>query len=240
MMAEELGAKVHGAADGLEGVLRVEQSGPYDLVLVDYEMPGQDGAATIQQIRAVEARRGLDRQRLVGLSADTSGTAADLLLAAGANSHLRKPLSAAVLERELSRWRPADTSASADGERPPAVVDWRAASARTGLPSRVLLSVAETFEPEVGMRLEEGQAAADEGDLAKLRSVAHALRGSAAVFVAERTVQATQDVSRACQAGDDLAARAAWAKLKHEVRALIAGLAEIRNSPDAPPEGSGS
>jgi CheY-like chemotaxis protein len=76
---------------------------PFDLILMDVQMPVMDGLATTQLIRAEEAQRGLDRTPIVALSANAFPEDRDACLAAGMDGFLVKPLDRDQLAGWLAR-----------------------------------------------------------------------------------------------------------------------------------------
>jgi CheY-like chemotaxis protein len=80
---------------------------PFDVVLSDIEMPGEDGMALIQRLRA-------DRSRIPVVAVTAYGLTEDRvrLLAAGFDAHIAKPVDAtelvAVVERLFTRSSAAD------------------------------------------------------------------------------------------------------------------------------------
>ena len=70
---------------------------PFDLVLMDMQMPGMDGLTAIRAIRALEAARGAIPTPIVMLSANAMSEHKDEALAAGADVHVAKPITAASL-----------------------------------------------------------------------------------------------------------------------------------------------
>jgi PAS domain S-box-containing protein len=65
---------------------------PFDLVLMDVQMPGSDGLSAARSIRAIEAERGGRRTPIVALTANASGDDRDACAAAGMDGFLTKPL----------------------------------------------------------------------------------------------------------------------------------------------------
>jgi signal transduction histidine kinase/ActR/RegA family two-component response regulator len=74
----------------------------FDLILMDTQMPVMDGLTAIRTIRAMEAQRGGRRIPIVSLTADALPNDVQEALAAGADRHLAKPVSAAALLGTLS------------------------------------------------------------------------------------------------------------------------------------------
>jgi len=82
------------------GALAVEafRAGSFDVVLMDIQMPVMDGLTAIQAIRDIEAGRA-DRRRtpIVALSANAMAHHREEAVAAGADLHVAKPVTAAAL-----------------------------------------------------------------------------------------------------------------------------------------------
>jgi PAS domain S-box-containing protein len=82
------------------GALAVEafKAEPFDVVLMDIQMPVMDGLSAIQAIRAVEVARGIGgRTPIVALSANAMPHHREQAVAAGADLHVAKPVTAAAL-----------------------------------------------------------------------------------------------------------------------------------------------
>jgi signal transduction histidine kinase/ActR/RegA family two-component response regulator len=70
---------------------------PFDLILMDIQMPEMDGVAATQEIRRREAQAGLERTPIVALSANVMKHQVAEYLAAGMDAHLAKPIDIASL-----------------------------------------------------------------------------------------------------------------------------------------------
>ena len=71
---------------------------PFDVVLMDIQMPVMDGLTAIQAIRGIEAGRGDQRRTpIVALSANAMTHHREEAVAAGADLHVAKPVTAAAL-----------------------------------------------------------------------------------------------------------------------------------------------
>jgi signal transduction histidine kinase/DNA-binding response OmpR family regulator len=78
--------------DGEAAVDRFE-SGDFDLVLMDIQMPVMDGLEATRSIRAYELTRGLSSTPIVALTANASARDVDRCRGAGCTAHLSKPIS---------------------------------------------------------------------------------------------------------------------------------------------------
>ena len=107
-MLEKRGYSVDIAVNGLEA-LRMEEFGtqaqtPYDLVLMDCQMPEMDGWETTRQLRRRETVEGRKRRLpVIALTAGAMTEDREMCLASGMDDYLTKPLNAEVLFTTLER-----------------------------------------------------------------------------------------------------------------------------------------
>ena len=92
----QIGAEPVVVQHGGEAVAAWE-SGDFDLILMDVQMPQMDGPAATRRIRAREAETGRPRTRIVALTANAMAHQVDEYLAAGMDGHVAKPVDAAEL-----------------------------------------------------------------------------------------------------------------------------------------------
>ncbi len=97
---EGLGAVVETAADGVYG-LEAIQSGSYDLVLMDVQMPRMDGVEATRCIRQLDSP--WSRLPIIGLTANALSHQRTDYLAAGMNGVASKPISPPALLAEIAR-----------------------------------------------------------------------------------------------------------------------------------------
>ncbi len=90
-MIQSFGWKCVVASNGLEAI-RLLQSQPIDLVLMDVEMPEMDGIETTRRIRAGEAGEANKRIPIVALSAHILPEIQQKATAVGVNGYLTKPI----------------------------------------------------------------------------------------------------------------------------------------------------
>ena len=103
LILEPVGAVLVKVENG-EAAVRAFQSDVFDLVLMDMQMPVMDGLAATRAIRAHEARSpGRGRTPVVMLSANAMRQHSDEAMAAGADLHLAKPVTAASLLAAVTR-----------------------------------------------------------------------------------------------------------------------------------------
>lgn len=86
---EDEGYLIDEASDGLEAIQMIEEN-DYDLVLVDYMMPGLTGLEVIEKVRSMPLKQHLKIMMLTAKSQQKDEEAAKK---AGANYFLAKPFS---------------------------------------------------------------------------------------------------------------------------------------------------
>jgi PAS domain S-box-containing protein len=99
-LLERAGHVVVHARDGRAAVEAVAGAAPFDLILMDLQMPGLDGLAATRAIRAGERGR---RVPIVALTANAPEEDREACVRAGMDGHLQKPLDEAALGALLAR-----------------------------------------------------------------------------------------------------------------------------------------
>ena len=114
-MIGPLNAELTLAANGREAVEAVSRQA-FDIVLMDVQMPEMNGLEATQEIRAIEAARGLPRMPILALTANVMSHQLDAYLVAGMDGHVGKPIDAETLYAALeSALALSDKSAEAPG-----------------------------------------------------------------------------------------------------------------------------
>ena len=198
------GHAVDVVTDGVEAVAAVRRL-PYDLVLMDVQMPTLDGLDATRQIRKLPAPAA--DVPVVALTAATGAEMHQACRAAGMDGWLEKPVTVEALGRALadSAQRtaarvatPASVAAGAwrDGVDPAQVAELRAAIGDSGV-----LSVLEPLREDAEVRLARMRDAVREGDAATLGAEAHALKSAtASLGLAELSLHMTA-LEAACRGG---------------------------------------
>ena len=115
LVLERLGYQADLAANGVEALLALERQ-PYDVVLMDVQMPEMDGLEAARRIR--RERPGRQNPRIIAMTANAMASDRDDCLAAGMDDYLSKPIR---IEQLVATLWCADTGArSAPPARSPA------------------------------------------------------------------------------------------------------------------------
>jgi len=100
---EQLGLSADAVANGNEAVRAVEAI-PYDVVLMDVQMPEMDGFAATRAIRSLGSRQARPRLTIIAMTAHAMRGDAEACLAAGMDDYIAKPVSPEGLTEILERW----------------------------------------------------------------------------------------------------------------------------------------
>ncbi len=101
VMLEPLGVELTTVEDGAQALAAFREGG-FDLVLMDMQMPVMDGLTATAEMRASERRIGADPTPILMLTANAMSEHVEASHRAGADGHLTKPLSVAVLTRAVA------------------------------------------------------------------------------------------------------------------------------------------
>lgn len=113
---EAIGCSYQVACDGKQAVEMWQRLKPA-IVLMDVAMPVMDGYAATAAIRAEEAREGLPRTPIIGVTAHLFDNDRNACLEAGMDDYLAKPISQDHLTAMIETWR-ATTAAGQQGRSP--------------------------------------------------------------------------------------------------------------------------
>jgi CheY-like chemotaxis protein/HPt (histidine-containing phosphotransfer) domain-containing protein/flavin-binding protein dodecin len=114
-MLEGAGHEVDAASDGAEAFARV-QAKPYDLVLMDIEMPIMDGIASTKAIRALASSE--SAVPILAMTVNVLPEHVRTYLAAGMSDYVAKPLNQGDFLRKLSEWLPGTRAAEQPANLP--------------------------------------------------------------------------------------------------------------------------
>ncbi|MGH8046990.1 MAG: response regulator [Chthoniobacterales bacterium] len=99
---ESLGYRADSVANGRE-VLEALERIPYDIILMDCQMPELDGYETTEQIRRDHSSKPI---HIIAMTAHAMQGDREKCLAAGMDDYVTKPVRTTDLQAALERWRP--------------------------------------------------------------------------------------------------------------------------------------
>lgn len=100
---QDCGCQISYANNGLEAISQFQQQAP-ELIFMDMQMPGMDGASATREIRHWEAEHALAPCPIIALSASAMEEDSDNAIAAGCTEFHPKPLSQATLFSLLQKY----------------------------------------------------------------------------------------------------------------------------------------
>jgi len=234
---KKLGFSADSVSNGNE-VLSALQRVPYDIIIMDCQMPEMDGYEVTRRIRSSGSDSYIHLRSapyIIALTANAMQGDRERCLALGMNDYLTKPLHLhdleAVLQRALLRISPAAPSPAPVPTRQPepdaldrTVINGLKELREPGQPDP-LKELVELFLKDAVPRLEKMETACSAGDLPALGAAAHTLKGSASNLGARRLSSLCAALEKQAKAGESASAAKTFAEVKtefEEVRKLLA------------------
>jgi signal transduction histidine kinase/CheY-like chemotaxis protein/HAMP domain-containing protein len=224
-LLEQMGYRADVAANGLEAVAAVERQ-PYDVVLMDVQMPEMDG---LEASREIIRRWPEGRPRIVAMTANAMQGDRELCLAAGMDDYVSKPIRVEELIAALDR-----SAGQAPEPSRPAATDVLDASTLEQLRSAMgsgfdeLLStfVEDSQELMATLRRTLGRR-----DVDGFRRAAHSLKSNAASFGATTLSGLARDLETQARSGSLDGAEPRVERLGVECERVTRALREVRREP---------
>jgi CheY-like chemotaxis protein len=231
------GHRVQAFSNGRDAVREFERT-PYDVVVLDLQLPGLNGLRAAAAIRASVCGRA--DVPIVAMTAHAMGGDRERCLSAGMNGYLAKPIDAAELVRVVEHLagvvpdaerkdaapsaapgdRPADVTAPAGGP----LLDLDSARHRMGESEDLLRDMARFLIEDSPALLQALVAAVAAEDRNQSERAAHSLRGLAANFGAARCLSVATQIESDCRDGVFEPVQRDLATLRREFQALIAAV----------------
>jgi CheY-like chemotaxis protein/HPt (histidine-containing phosphotransfer) domain-containing protein len=225
---ERLGYQAALAANGLQ-VVQMLETGAYDIIIMDLQMPEMDGLATTRYIR--EALPADCQPFIIALTADTRWETQTLLLGSGFNLFLQKPVQKEALAQALEQAapRPPERAGQATGQAPEDVhID---EDVLNDLCQTVGSESPQAVEQILGLFFEHAprlieniEAAAAQQKPDRLRAELHALKGHCELYGAARLVRLCKSLESAIAAGEAVNLTHGVAEIQAEYSVVLANL----------------
>ena len=239
----KLGLRADAVADGAEAIRALETI-PYDLVLMDVQMPEMDGLEATARIRDPRSSVLHHRVPIIAMTAHAMQGDRDRCLEAGMDDYVTKPISPEALATALDRWLPLEGAAPAlhaQAARAPAV---RAAAApspaapgtgsgsqvpvfdASGMMDRLMGDqalariVVDSFLEDAPRLIGALRSSLDAGDAPAAVRGAHTIRGASATVGGEAVRAVAWEMETSATAGDLDAVLARLPELESELGRL--------------------
>ncbi|WP_145417835.1 ATP-binding protein [Planctomycetes bacterium K23_9] len=198
------GHRVEVAENGQKAV-ELWQSGDFDVILMDVQMPIMDGLEATKKIRQLERDRG-GRVLIVAVTAHAMSGDRGRCLEAGMDDYISKPIRRDELARTFARFA-SEISASAYADQTSnderhdtedaKVIDWDACLTISGGDQGLRNEIVTVATAEFPKLLDQLAAAIEEQDETKSRRLAHTIKGEARAISADKTALLAEQIERA-------------------------------------------
>ena len=220
-MVEKAGHRCDLTENGREAIAKVrlarEQGAPFDLVLMDMQMPVLDGVGATMAIREA----GFTPAELPIIAVTANAYADDIrqCRVAGMQGHLAKPLRMGDLSRVIAQWSasPGDVSAPAPTE--PASAEPASARRDAATSPRLRKMFADRLTAtRDAIAAAQGMASIDEDTRGEIAGLLHQIAGTAAYFDAAELGSRCLETEKALLACDD---EGDWRKMLTTIDRLL-------------------
>ena len=233
-LLEKLGCHADAVANGLEAVRALETT-PYDLVLMDVQMPEMDGFEATAIIRDPSSNVADHDIPIIAMTAHALEGDRERCLAAGMDGYVSKPVTADKLVQALQRHLDAPKELPSQPKTEPGSVQemafdrsrlaWNLAN------DEELIALAiETFLADAPRHVQNMQQAIKAGDADATRRAGHALKGASGTVGAIQLQELAAQLEQAGEAGDLERAGHLFGEIKGELAAFVAITQEMAHT----------
>jgi PAS domain S-box-containing protein len=229
-MLQRRGHEVTLADNGVRAV-ECWRAYPFDLVLMDIQMPEMDGFEALRAIRAHEDAAARSRHTtILALTAHAMKGDRDRCLEAGFDGYLSKPVRASDLDAAIAK---IDRCATSEVDRPvrSRPFDPSFALEQAGGDEELLLELTHLFVERVPGQLQSVRTAIEGGDRRDSERSAHTLRGSVSQFLPPEELTPLRDLERLTKAGRLAEAREQLVTVQSLLDGLFASMSETIQQP---------
>ncbi|HEY8235241.1 MAG TPA: PAS domain S-box protein, partial [Gaiellaceae bacterium] len=247
LLLRKLGYRADVTADGLEALQALEHE-PYDVVLMDVQMPTMDGLEATRRIhqRWPEGRR----PHIIAATANAMQEEREACLAAGMDDYLPKPIHLKELAAALSRCRPrvvprppaaareSGVSSQAPPEREPLGQPRSAGVLHPPALERLkqiigddrglLAALIDTFLNDVPRLVDGARQGLQQGQADEVRRAAHTLKSNGATFGAVRFSELSRELEARARSGSLDGTADLLARIEGEYESVKIALETVR------------
>jgi len=200
-MLEKLGYRAVAVSNGLE-VIEALKAVPYDLLLMDVQMPEMDGFEATQQIRNPGSEVTNRYIPIIAMTAHAMKGDREMCLNAGMNDYLSKPIDPNELAEVIARWtlskKPTDEKSSEQARIFKADVLLQ----RLGGDTQFYDEIIDVFLQDVPKQIRTLEDAINRGDAIIIHRQAHTLNGASANIGAVGLEEVAFQLERASEKQD--------------------------------------
>jgi PAS domain S-box-containing protein len=230
-LLEQLGYRADVAANGREAIEALERQ-PYDVVLMDVQMPELDGLDATRQI--CERWPEESRPHIVAMTANALPEDREACFAAGMNDYVAKPIRTEELVAALKRVRPLAGGGGAAGAVAHVSLEDGALETLRGLGGDEFLDeVIDAFLDDAPELVATLRRSLDEQGSEELRRAAHTLKSNGATLGAERFAELCRTLEQQAKSGELDGASELVERIEQEYSSLEEALSALRSESHA-------
>jgi CheY-like chemotaxis protein len=242
MMLEVMGCRVDQAESGLQAV-DMALKNPYNLILMDCQMPDMDGFSATEIIRSHErdgngTMNGRQRVAIIAMTGNTTDEDRSVCLNRGMDDFLRKPFTIEEMSEILKRWLPMEVTMEAPQEPEESIVydasiidqrylDNIRALQREGAPD-ILAKVLDNYFTESPVAIEKLTIAVENDNREDIRAIAHRFKSGSGNLGAIRLAEICHEMEKGAPSNIRIDNLLLLEGLKKEFEAVIQVLFTVR------------
>jgi len=219
-----LGYRADVAANGLEAIEAVKRQ-PYDVVLMDVQMPEMDGMEASRRIKGGEAGSAIPR--IIALTADAMQGDRERCLAAGMDDYVTKPIHVEALVAALSKTQTQSAPDDPEPEAPPVIDRKKFEEFRDAMGADFIGEVLEVFNEDAPALLQSLHQALAANDPELFRRSAHSLKSNSAAFGAVALAELARELEMLGKEGRLAGSEEKVARAEAEYQRLQQALKEL-------------
>ena len=216
---KKLGLRADAVANGAEAIEALKTI-PYDLVLMDVQMPEMDGFEATSQIRNPQSAIPNRQIPIIAMTADAMQGDRERCLAAGMNDYVAKPVSPQALAEVLDKWLPKETAAKTEQAPGTLVFDKAGMMARLMDDEDLARKVVAEWLDDLPRQIAALKGYLETGNVAGAERQAHTIKGASAIVGGECLRAVAFEMEKAAKAKDLSAVKARMAELEAQFDAL--------------------
>jgi len=235
----EQGHRVLAVKNGIEALNALRET-PFDLVLMDIQMPIMDGISATRAIRDPNSGATDPNIPIVALTAHALKGDRERFLEAGMNDYIAKPIKMRDFYNTIARainGRPAALPAPEEERGPNAAAnpfDRENALEMLGGKQGLLARMDEIFLRDVPRELDELTDSFRAGDWANAKRLAHSIKGAARTVGAQRLGAIAEQMEYLCRQKDTSSAEKELKILESDVQSALNYIAIVRGQTTNP------
>lgn len=234
---KKLGFRADAVADGQEAIQALETV-PYDIVLMDVQMPVMDGFEATRQIRNPQSAVRNHKIPIIAMTAHAMKGDREKCLEAGMDDYISKPVAPQALAEALEKWlaqaqeqepvadAPAGKTESAEG---PPVFDRQGLMARLMDDEDLVRMIVAAFLKDIPKQISVLKGYTVQGKAEQAGSQAHKIKGAAANVGGVALSAVAFEMEKAGQAGRLAEVAALMPELEEQFELLKAQMREVES-----------